>query len=153
MSVFLAGGIAGCDDWQTDMVALLQRQCPSIQLFNPRNPFYDASNPDALRRQIEWEHERLHRSDAIAFWFPAETLCPITLYELGTWTQRLALDTTNTAPAIFIGCHPDYGRFEDVQIQTQLAAGVKIPPVVTSLQELADKVTAWYKAKRPVAFQ
>ena len=38
--------------------------------------------------------------------FPAETLCPITLYELGTWTQRgLHSDTK-----IFVGCDPNYKR-------------------------------------------
>jgi len=38
--------------------------------------------------------------------FPCETLCPITLYELGTWS----ILSQQTGAKLFVGCHPEYKR-------------------------------------------
>lgn len=55
----------------------------------------------------------LRDADAILFWFPCETLCPITLYELGAWSM--------SDKPLFVGVHPAYQRRQDVEIQTRLA--------------------------------
>jgi hypothetical protein len=110
-SLFLAGGITGCSDWQQQAVAGLA-DLP-LMLLNPRRTDFPISDPSAALAQIEWEHRHLHKADAILFWFPPETLCPITLYELGAWSM--------TAKPIFVGVHPDYRRRQDVEIQTRLA--------------------------------
>jgi hypothetical protein len=36
------------------------------------------------------------------FWFPCETLCPITLYELGAWTVL----APQTGTKLFVGACP-----------------------------------------------
>jgi len=110
-SIFLAGGISNCPDWQQEMRLLLQDT--DLILFNPRRAQFPIGDPSAAQEQIEWEHDHLRSADAILFWFPCETLCPIVLYELGAWSM--------TGKPIFVGVHPDYKRRQDVEIQTYLA--------------------------------
>ena len=68
-------------------------------------------------------------ASAIAFWFPPETLCPITLFELGAWSM--------TNKLLFIGVDPRYQRFLDVKIQTKLAR-----PELVILESLTDLAAA-----------
>jgi hypothetical protein len=130
-SLFLAGGITGCPDWQQDVVAKLQ-DTPLV-LLNPRRATFPIEDKSAARSQIEWEHRHLRKATAIAFWFPCETLCPIVLYELGAWSM--------TTKNLFVGVHPAYQRIQDVQIQTELVRpDVR---VVTSIEELVEDITRW----------
>ncbi|MBA7517298.1 hypothetical protein ES705_09351 [subsurface metagenome] len=109
-SLFLAGGISGCENWQSRM-ALYLRDLP-IVLLNPRRKDFPIDDPEAAQAQIEWEYNHLRRASMILFWFPFETLCPIVLYELGAWSM--------TDKKIFVGVHPEYKRRQDVEIQTKL---------------------------------
>jgi len=131
ISLFLAGGITGCPDWQKDMVMRLQDV--SLVLLNPRQVNFPIHDPSAAKKQITWEHTHLQEATAIAFWFPCETLCPIVLYELGAWSM--------TQKRLFVGVHPECKRIQDVYIQTSLAR----PDVhiVTSIEELAQQITRW----------
>lgn len=130
--VFLAGGIQSCPDWQQDMVTLLHET--SATLLNPRRANFPIHDPTAAEAQIRWEHEHLRYADAILFWFPCETLCPIVLYELGAWSMI-------PHKPIFVGVHPAYKRRQDVEIQTRLTRnGVQI---VHSLESLAEQVGQW----------
>lgn len=123
-TVFLAGGITGCPDWQREMCSLLQDT--SLVLLNPRRADFSACDAE---QQITWEYRHLKIADAILFWFPRETLCPIVLYELGAWFMR--------KEATFVGVHPEYERRIDVEIQMRLARpGIGI---VYSLEDLAHK--------------
>lgn len=63
--------------------------------------------------QITWEYNHLRRAHVILFWFPAEEIQPISLFELGAWTHVMKL--------LAIGTHTNYARREDVIIQTELA--------------------------------
>lgn len=128
-SLFLTGGITGCPDWQQELGDL------SLVVFNPRRTrFPQDSNVD--REQIEWEHIYLRKATAISFWFPQETLCPITLYELGAWCM--------TNKKIFLGVHPNYKRIQDIRIQTALVR----PEIslVQTLEELNQCVRSWRNA-------
>lgn len=112
-SVFLAGGITGCPDWQSDAITHLTNNIPksrNVVVFNPRRELMPEH--EEAEKQIVWEHNALREAGAIIFWFPCETLCPITLYELGAWSM--------TDKHLFVGVHPDYGRSFDVEIQTRL---------------------------------
>jgi hypothetical protein len=132
-SVFLAGGITGCSDWQLLMSTALQ--ClTDLVVFNPRRKNF-TMHKDAARAQITWEHEHLCKATAISFWFPHETLCPIVLYELGAWSM--------TDKKIFVGVDPGYQRKEDVIIQTSLVR--PDVSIATSLDELAANVLIWWK--------
>src|SRR5438132_145293 len=83
-SVFLAGGITGCPDWQTDMVSLLAGS--PVVVLNPRRKNFPIGDPNAAQEQIAWEYRHLRKADRILFWFSAATLNPIVLYELGAWS-------------------------------------------------------------------
>jgi hypothetical protein len=132
-SIFLAGGITGCPDWQFLIGTSLQI-LTDLVVFNPRRKNF-VMHKDAAREQIAWEHEHLRKATAISFWFPHETLCPIVLYELGAWSM--------TDKKIFIGVDPGYQRAEDVQIQTALVR--PDVPIAASLDELAANIMIWRK--------
>ena len=127
--VFMAGGITGCPQWAAEMVELLS-DVDGLVLMNPRRAEFPIDDPDAALEQVTWEHDHLRMADAILFWFPCETLCPIVLYELGAWSM--------TKKALWVGVHPDYARRLDVEIQTQLAR--PDVQVVYSLEALAAQI-------------
>ena len=113
-TVFLAGGISDCPDWQKEAVKLLKEECApfcNLVVYNPRQDVY-RDNEEVAKKQIEWEDWALCHADAVIFWFPNQTLCPITLYELG----KMA----NTDKPIFVGCDKDYKRYFDVFNQLSL---------------------------------
>lgn len=131
-SLFLGGGITGTPDWQPMMVEMLKDT--RLVLINPRRDEFDISDPEMTTQQIEWEHKYLERVTGRMFWFPCETLCPITLFELGKYCQ-------NTA-ALFVGCHPDYKRRVDVEVQMGLARPW-YSAVHSSLEEMAGRIKTW----------
>lgn len=108
-SLFLGGGISNCPDWQRYVVNCLVDT--DLVIFNPRKNDFSYSRSNEYR-QVEWEFEHLGRSDAIIFWFPHETVCPISLFEYGKWL------TSNKK--LFIGTHPAYSKRLNLQIQTKL---------------------------------
>jgi len=120
-SLFLAGGITGCPDWQWRMRIALKDV--DIYLLNPRRKDFPINDSSAAMAQIEWEYNHLRRASMILFWFPEETLCPIVLYELGAWSM--------TDKKIFVGIHPLYKRKQDVEIQTKL-----VRPLVNIVYDL-----------------
>lgn len=111
-SLFLAGGITGCSDWQSIVAGQLKDL--EIAVLNPRRNDWPASTDDReIKRQILWEHDMMRAVDGVLFWFPPETLCPITLYELGAMSER--------GGKIFIGCDLNYKRRLDVEVQTRIS--------------------------------
>ena len=127
-SLFLAGGITNCPNWQADMVEMLKDT--DLTLLNPRRADFPIHDPNAAQAQIKWEHDALRDVHAISFYFPKETICPIVLYELGAWSM--------TNKPIFVGMHPEYQRRQDVEIQTQLARPEV--EIVYSLEALTEQV-------------
>jgi len=108
--IFLGGGITNCPDWQSEAVALLKHT--DAVILNPRRS--GEFTEDIAGEQIEWEYHALRAVDTVFFWFPKETLCPITLLELGVFTQR-------PQTRIIVGTHPEYTRRFDVIKQLELA--------------------------------
>lgn len=131
VNLFLAGGITECPDWQKEMVRQLEKT--SITILNPRRVNFPINDPSAAERQIKWEFHAMRSADAIQFWFPKETLCPIVLYELGAWSM--------TDKKIFVGVDLGYKRIQDVMIQTKLARPDVF--VVGSLPMLARQIREW----------
>ena len=109
LSCFLAGGITNCHDWQSDVVRLLSDT--NITFLNPRREDFDVNNKTHSELQIVWEHAHLGSVEVIAFWFPWETLCPISLFELGAHINK----------KIIVGVDPEYQRKFDVIQQMKLA--------------------------------
>lgn len=129
VSLFLGGGITSCPDWQRDVTTELA-DVDQLVIVNPRRQSWDIEDPDAGETQIWWEFEALERVHVRSFWFPKETLCPITLYELGAWTRR--------APWLVVGVHEEYARAFDVRTQTRLSRqGID---VATGFEEYVGKL-------------
>ena len=68
-AVFLAGGITGCEDWQSRARALLAPT--GAWILNPRRAHFPLDDPTAAPHQIDWEFRHLRRADVVLFWFPA----------------------------------------------------------------------------------
>ena len=113
--LFLAGGITNCANWQ-EIVSNSLSDIENLVILNPRRKIFEGKNLDI--EQITWEHNALNISTHICFWFSKETVCPITLFELG---KILGLNHNKTKrQRITIGCDKDYCRKEDVKIQFKL---------------------------------
>lgn len=120
--VFLAGGITDAPDWQPLLIDKIRTRFADpddLVIFNPRRLAFDIRQEGIAKEQITWEREHLRKAHIIMFWFPCETLCPITLFEYGYW---LSTFEKTRAPRLIIGCHPDYKRKLDLEVQTSLAA-------------------------------
>lgn len=130
ISLFLAGGITGCPDWQAEVLARLN-DLPFV-ILNPRRAQFPQEEA-AMRAQILWEYTYLRKASAISFWFPQETLCPITLYEFGAWSM--------TDKKLFAGAHPHYQRIQDLRIQTSLTRPDVV--LVESLDALVRDIRTW----------
>ncbi|MCF3105444.1 nucleoside 2-deoxyribosyltransferase domain-containing protein [Streptomyces roseoverticillatus] len=128
-AVFLAGGITGCPDWQTRAALRLRAAGVTATILNPRRPDFPEGDPAASRQQIAWEYQHLHRADVVLFWFCAESIQPIALYELGAHAAR--------GTKIAVGTHPDYERRLDITEQLRHAR-----PDVEIHASLADTVRA-----------
>jgi hypothetical protein len=127
--LFLAGGISGCPDWQSEAVAML-RDTPGLTVLDPRRAAFDHTDPAVATEQITWEHTHLHRADVVLFWFAAGgSVQPITLYELGVHVTR--------GIPLAVGADPGYPRRLDVEVQLALAR-----PGLTVHDTLADTVAA-----------
>ena len=130
-ALFVAGGISGCADWQSEFVSMLANE--NITVLNPRRKVFIDNDGELSKEQIKWEFEYLKKASAVSFWFTEETLCPITLYELG----KQSMDKK----PLFIGVHPNYKRKFDVEFQTkQIRPEIEI---VYSLKDLAEQVKNW----------
>lgn len=133
--IFLAGGITGCPDWQQEFIRMSsdslnrsidQGRWDYVSLINPRRKNFPIGDPSASQQQITWERAHIDVADILLFWFPKETLCPITLFEYGAaifedWAVRNAEVANGWEPqTIIVGTHPDYERRTDIVIQTGL---------------------------------
>lgn len=125
-TVFLAGGITNCPDWQAIVKEQLSDVNDQLSLIDPRRDDFDATNPLMSENQIRWEHASLRLADAILFWFPAETLCPITLFELGAHAGKVP---------IFVGTHPEYKRRFDVVAQLRLISNSMVIPNISPVRD------------------
>lgn len=119
-SLFLAGGITNCLDWQRDFIFEFG-QCKDVDILNPRREQFDIEKQEIAKQQIEWEFDMLQLADVIVFWFAPETLCPITLFELGIQLGRRQIGART--PELIIGCSYMYEREFDVTTQTRLVLG------------------------------
>lgn len=126
-SLFLAGGISRPEDWRGAVVDTLRSN--DIAVIDPRRDDYPTTEP-GVREQVAWELRHFQGASLVAFWFPAESLCPIALLELGGCCS-------SNVPVV-VGAHPQYARRLDLQVQLSL----RRPEVelVDSIPELVEQI-------------
>lgn len=125
-SVFLAGGITNCKEWQKEVIEELATYMMLVgedaSIFNPRQEHFDISDKNASYKQILWEFERLEQMDIFSMYFCNDNSDqPICMYELGRNIVRMQ----NRFPSdwekrIVISIEDGYKRTQDVLIQTHL---------------------------------
>jgi hypothetical protein len=121
-SVFLAGGITNCKEWQEQVMDELEIY--DISVFNPRREFFDISDRSAAEKQIAWEYEQLERMDIFSMYFCDDNSDqPICMYELGRNIVRMQ----NRFPSdwqkrIVVSVEYGYRRRRDVLVQLRLCA-------------------------------
>ena len=76
-------------------------------VFNPRKETWTEEN-GALVRQIGWELKRLEAADYVLFYFPATSLAPISLLELGV--------VLGLGKPVIVCCEQGYYRYTNVHI-------------------------------------
>lgn len=124
-TVFLAGGISGCPNWQAEAIQYLP---DGVTACNPRRTDFPIGDPGAAPAQIDWEYDRLTEAVVVLFWFPVSVVPqPIALLEFGAWALR-------THKPVAVGADPAYPRRFDVIYQ----AGLYRPdlPVRSTLTEV-----------------
>lgn len=129
--LFMAGGISDCWDWQSALVEELQKLDTPVIAVNPRRENFPMGDDEAGKFQIKWEYQMLRKADIISFWFPRETLCPITLFELGRHLHKRPI----------IGTEYGYKRAMDVRVQTEQALdpGYMIYKEIPAMANAIDK--------------
>lgn len=145
VSIFLAGGITNCPDWQKEMVELLKDL--DIVIYNPRREDFPIGDPNAAYEQIKWEFETLDKVDMILFWFSKGSLNPIVLFEYGKWLMNTRNGEVNYKP-LFVGIDPEYERKQDVMIQTELENGFYYNRICFALEGLANLIKSEFKERR-----
>lgn len=140
-SIFLGGGITGCEDWQTKVIQAIKQI--DLAIINPRRKRFDVAQWSESEKQIRWEHRYLRQCSQVVFYFPPETVCPITLFELGAALERRLHTAPNDRQDLFIACHPDYARKADVGVQSRLQGVL----VGTSLDMLIGQILDFNRQK------
>lgn len=131
ITVFLAGGITNCWDWQNLVIEYLKEEekegedLSKLVIFNPRRPNFPIDDPFAAYAQIEWEYKWLMACDIFSMYFAGgSSVQPICMYELGRYSHRM-LDLFPWAyqDRVIVTVEPTYKRASDVIIQMRLAFG------------------------------
>ena len=130
-TLFMAGGITGTWDWQQALVEELEHLDTPVIAVNPRRANFPMGDEEAGAFQIRWEDAMLQKADIISFWFPKETLCPITLLELGKYLRFEPI----------IGTEEGYQRSFDVRIQAECELG-RGYPIHKSIKDVAKDIDA-----------
>lgn len=136
-TVFLAGGITGCWEWQTEAIRLFSSMSDrlppgvTLNLLNPRRENFPKDDPDAAKEQIWWEQRAIEAADTVLFWFTKDTVQPIVLLELGRVMERAAYSQ------MAVGVEKGYVREQDVLLQVWYRH-----PLLTIHDNLADVVAS-----------
>ena len=132
ISVFLAGGITNCHDWQKNVIDAIKNDYSvindSLVLFNPRRDNFPIHDKLAAIQQIDWEFNMIEKCNIFSMYFSSgESDQPICMYELGRNILRMQMRfPSNWEDRIIISVEDGYKRKQDVIIQTGLATNDKI---------------------------
>lgn len=96
ITVFLAGGITNCENWQKEVIdylmSLPEEKTDKLVIFNPRRDKWPKnSDTEEIRRQINWEADYIRTADIFTMYFTntEKSDQPICFYELGKYANRI----------------------------------------------------------------
>ena len=132
ITVFLAGGITNCENWQKEVIdylkSLPEEKTDKLVIFNPRRDKWPKnSDTEEIRRQINWEAEYIMKSDIFSMYFANTDKSdqPICFYELGRYA--------NSRHDI-VSYQEGFKRALDVEIQTSIHDIVHVNKNITPVQ-------------------
>jgi hypothetical protein len=161
VSVFLAGGITGCEFWQWKAIDLLKEQWYSehdLIVFNPRRQIAKFTewgslgktpeglelDPSFAEEQVAWEFAALESASIFSMWFAAKQIQPICMYELG---RHMAIRNDHS---LAIGADPKYPRFLDLVLQnSQLKNPTTLSP---TLEEHVNRIIRLAKDRYKLSY-
>ena len=141
-SIFLAGGITGCPDWQRDARSFLAGT--GLVVLNPRRSHYEPT-AGAHEEQVSWEVRHLQLADIVMFWFPVcdsdRTVQPIALLELGA----ISTAAVRGEQHLVVGAATDYPRYRDIELQLRhrnpgLVLHRDLPATIDAVLAIAERV-------------
>lgn len=156
-NLFLAGGISNCPRWQDEVVSMFLSKVDhseKFNIFNPRRVGDLAKDGSDAIEQIEWEIDYIDQCQYFLFWFPKESVCPITLFELGKittelWNYEVDHSKSNSLSqnnCLSVGVEPGYTRQLDLEIQLpHICPDIKFD---YDLESLVETVITKMKLKR-----
>ena len=109
ISIFLAGTIemGNSPDWQAKAIRRLRDL--DISIYNPRRVV--APDEALIADQINWELNSITKCHFIFMHLAADTISPISLYELG-----LLQGNPMSTKQIVVACDPKYTRAQNVKV-------------------------------------
>lgn len=94
-SIFLGGSIENgkAKLWQDEITKKLINKNSNIVIYNPRRENWDATLTNSLdnpvfEEQLNWEFNHLKKADIIFLYFQPGTFSPISLLELGLFSDK-----------------------------------------------------------------
>ena len=131
VTVFLAGGITNCPDWQSETINELKKfevennKELNLIVYNPRRESFDIDTESERDKQIEWEFKYINSVDIFSMYFcNSESVQPICMYELGMRIGRLmerpAIDSHRGCRTV-VSIEKGFKREYDIYKQLNLA--------------------------------
>lgn len=122
ISVFLAGGISNCPDWQKEVIERLSNDDKlhgiTVVIFNPRRDVFDFSDKEASLKQVSWEFNYLSKCDVFSMFFcDAPSVQPICFYELGRNIMSLQWRFDRWIDHFVLTVERGFSRIRDVDMQ------------------------------------
>lgn len=143
-SVFLAGGITNCPEWQDELITHLDNLIGQfdVVVINPRRKNFPIGDKRAGLEQIEWEFEMLKHASVFSMWFSnADSDQPICMYELGRHLSlRKLMSLDLSVDGFVLGVEEGYRRELDVYAQVFHAARPKVPEISVCLKDHAIRI-------------
>lgn len=141
-SIFLAGGITNCPEWQNELIGMLGNAM-EVTVYNPRRENFPIGDPEAAPIQIKWEYERLRSADLWVFWFSRGSVNPIVMFEYGSALERIDDGVAGMNKRMIVGVDPEYPRAFDVYQQTRLRSTWLDSQIVSNLNTMANLIKRW----------
>ena len=140
-TIFLGGSIemGNCEDWQSKLTEDLSEQ--DIIILNPRRDDFDASQKQSIdnqyfNTQVNWELDGLMRSDLIIMYLLPNTMSPISLLEIGLYTDINSINNDK----LIICCPEGFWRKGNIEIVSKRFGIKLVTDYFSLLNEVLQKI-------------
>lgn len=130
-TIFLAGGINKCWEWQQACLDEIERlskekkvNTDNMIIYNPRRPYFKTdAKPRDIYEQVQWEYHYLESCDVFSMYFcESESTQPICMYELGRNVVKKQ-QAKDSIDRVVVSAECNYSRYLDVAYQLYCAFG------------------------------